>query len=215
MRLHLDSPVQLADTTECDLLDVVIDPARKVVTHLVVSLAHREHLARLVPIGDAQTDPSGALVITASRDRFESYPYVESSTFVGIDEPITVDDGWEIGIERVLTLPSFSSELPEMGMPFDSFVEVAYDVIPEHTVELRRESVVYLDGGDRCGQVEGFVIGGKGKVTHVVLQRGHLWGKRDITIPIESIKRIGLDEVHLRLTQDGVDRLPHVPVVRQ
>lgn len=213
MRLHLETPIQLADETECELLDVVIDPAHKVVTHLVVSLAHRQRLSRLVPIDDAQVDSSGVLGITASRDDFERYPYVESSTFVGIDEPIAVEDGWEIGIERVLTLPSFSSELPGMGMPFDSFVEVAYDVIPEHTVELRRESVVYLDGGDRCGHVEGFVIASGGNVTHVVLRRGHLWGKRDISIPIGSIKRIGLDEVHLRLTQDEVDRLPHVPVV--
>ncbi len=214
MRLHLESPIQLADETECKLLDVVIDSEQRVVTHLVVSLAHREHLARLVPIGDIQTDPSEALTITHSRADFERYPYVESSTFVRIDEPIVVEDGWELGIERVLTLPSYSSDFPEMGMPFDTFVEVAYDVIPEHTVELRKESVVYLDGGDRCGHVEGFVIAGEGKVTHVVLQRGHLWGKRDITIPVESIKRIGLDEVHLRLTQDEVDRLPHVPVVR-
>jgi sporulation protein YlmC with PRC-barrel domain len=211
VQLKLDTQLRLADDAECRLRDVVVDPDRKTVTHLVVYPVHREHQSRLVPIADIASEADGVLRLSCDRADFDHYPYVESTSFVGIDEPITVEDGWEIGIERVLTLPGFSSELPESGLPLDSLVEVAYDMIPEHTVEIRRESVVHLADGDRAGHVEGFVVDGKGSVTHVVLRRGHLWGKRDIAIPIGAIKRIGLDEVLLRLTKDEVDALPHVP----
>jgi hypothetical protein len=47
-----------------------------------------------------------------------------------------------------------------------------------------------------------------------VLERGHLWGKRDITIPIGSVTRIETDAVTVGLSKDEVGGLPAVHVHR-
>jgi hypothetical protein len=47
-----------------------------------------------------------------------------------------------------------------------------------------------------------------------VLERGHLWGKRDVTIPIGSVTQIETDAVTVGLTKDEVGALPTVHVHR-
>jgi hypothetical protein len=63
------------------------------------------------------------------------------------------------------------------------------------------------------GEVDGFVVDG-GHITHFVLERGHLWGKREITIPIGAVAKVENDAVSLSLSKAQVDDLPAVHVHR-
>jgi sporulation protein YlmC with PRC-barrel domain len=70
------------------------------------------------------------------------------------------------------------------------------------------------DGG--VGQVEEFLTDpATGKITHLVLRKGHLWGKRDVTVPLEEIDRVEDDVVYLKLSKEAVGGLPGVPVRRK
>jgi sporulation protein YlmC with PRC-barrel domain len=53
MRLQLGSVVHCPDGVYGELADVVIDPLKRQVTHLVVAPHHRHDLARLVPVEHA------------------------------------------------------------------------------------------------------------------------------------------------------------------
>ena len=46
-------------------------------------------------------------------------------------------------------------------------------------------------------------------VTHVLLDEGHLWGKKQVAIPISAVKDVD-DGVRLTLTKDDVGELPPV-----
>ncbi len=46
-------------------------------------------------------------------------------------------------------------------------------------------------------------------VTHVLLQEGHLWGRKQVAIPIRSTSRVA-DEVRVELSKDQVQNLPEV-----
>jgi sporulation protein YlmC with PRC-barrel domain len=46
-------------------------------------------------------------------------------------------------------------------------------------------------------------------VTHVLLDEGHLWGKKRVAIPISTVKDVK-DGVRLNLTKDQVRDLPPV-----
>jgi hypothetical protein len=61
---------------------------------------------------------------------------------------------------------------------------------------------------DRLGHVDGFRVDGDDQITHVVLERGHLWGRREVTIPIGAVTRVNTDSVTVRLTKDEVAALP-------
>jgi hypothetical protein len=50
-------------------------------------------------------------------------------------------------------------------------------------------------------------------VTHVLLQEGHMWGRKEVAIPISAMT--GADEViQLNLTKDEVRDLPAVDINR-
>jgi sporulation protein YlmC with PRC-barrel domain len=64
------------------------------------------------------------------------------------------------------------------------------------------------------GHVDGFVVDSEEGITHLVLEHGHLWGKRDVTIPISAVDTIANDEVRLTLTKDQVGEIKSVHVRR-
>ncbi len=51
-------------------------------------------------------------------------------------------------------------------------------------------------------------------ITHFVLERGHLWGRKEITIPIGAVARVESDAVYLGLSKHEVGALPTVHVGR-
>ena len=68
--------------------------------------------------------------------------------------------------------------------------------------------------GHHLGTVDGFLISAESPVADVVLERGHLWGRRDVTIPIGAVAKVESDTVTLRISKDEVGDLPTVRVHR-
>ena len=60
--------------------------------------------------------------------------------------------------------------------------------------------------GHHVGHVDGFLVGVDG-TADVVLERGHLWGKREIVIPATAIANVEDDAVSLSITKDEVGAL--------
>jgi hypothetical protein len=52
------------------------------------------------------------------------------------------------------------------------------------------------------------------KGSGVVLERGHLWGRREVTIPIGPVSQVKTDSLTVGLTKDEVAALPALPVQR-
>ena len=52
------------------------------------------------------------------------------------------------------------------------------------------------------------------RVTHMMLQEGHLWGKKQITLPLSAIDRVHEDTVYLKLDKQAIKELPAIPIKR-
>jgi len=76
---------------------------------------------------------------------------------------------------------------------------------------VRRGEHVHAIDGD-IGQVEGLVIDPRNRhVTHVLLQEGHLWGRREVAIPISAVAGVE-DGIRLSITKRDVQNLPPVDI---
>jgi len=93
-------------------------------------------------------------------------------------------------------------------------VSTTYDRVPPGTIEVRRSSEVRSSDDRKVGHVDGFLIDHDSKITHLVLDHGHLWGHRDITVPIVDVERASRDEVQLNVTRDAVGEYPSIPFHR-
>ncbi|HYB19002.1 MAG TPA: hypothetical protein VEF71_26530 [Streptosporangiaceae bacterium] len=60
------------------------------------------------------------------------------------------------------------------------------------------------------GRVQGFLVSpDDDQVTHVLLQEGHLWGRKKVAIPISAVTRVDAG-IRLNLTKEQVGELPPV-----
>jgi sporulation protein YlmC with PRC-barrel domain len=76
-------------------------------------------------------------------------------------------------------------------------------------VDVRRGEPVYATDGE-IGKIQGLVIdSGSHHVTHVLLEEGHLWGRKEVAIPIGSVTRVG-DIIQLTIDMRQVQDLPPV-----
>jgi hypothetical protein len=83
------------------------------------------------------------------------------------------------------------------------------DRVPVGEVEMRRGDHVHATDG-LIGRVQGLVVDPSDHhMTHVLLDEGHLWGKKEVAIPIGAIQSVK-DGVALNLTKHEVGNLQPV-----
>jgi hypothetical protein len=58
------------------------------------------------------------------------------------------------------------------------------------------------------GTVDGFLVGLDGTFADFVLERGHLWGRREVVVPCDAVERVENDAIRLSITKEAVGRLP-------
>jgi sporulation protein YlmC with PRC-barrel domain len=189
---------------------VVVDPVARAVTHLVVEPKGRQGLGRLVPL-DLIDGTGGEIRLRCTLVEFERLDPAEETQFL----PGT--RGYEAyGPEPVVAWPWVSlGGTP--GVPGEmvsgTSETVTFDTIPLGEVEVRRGEPVHAADG-AIGHVEGLVINpGNYHVTHVLLQEGHLWGRKEVAIPISAVTGVE-GGIQLSMTKQDVEDLPPVNLDR-
>ena len=201
-----------ADGAFGELSDVIIDPASLQVTHLVVQPPKHHHLARLLPITRAHTgEPANAgVVLDCTVAEINELPPIHESDYVRVSDLSAQPDNSEVGIEDGSMLPPAESlgagALGSEAIEVDPYMAISFDRVPKGTVEIRSRSAVSSSDGHHVGHVVGFVLDEHDQITRLVLEHGHLWGKRELEVPSGSIDRIRSDEVVLTLSKDEVGR---------
>jgi sporulation protein YlmC with PRC-barrel domain len=203
-----------------EVIRVVIDPLAEKVTHLVIEPKHRQGLGRLVPLNllASSADPGSAasgsdaeeVRLSCSMAEFQQLDSAEDTQFV----PGT--SGYaSYGPGEVVAWPYYGLG-GGMGMgtalPMDGMSQtITYDAVPAGEVAVRRGEHVHATDGV-IGRVQGLVIDtASHHVTHVLLQEGHLWGRKDVAIPIGAVA--GTDDgIQLTITKDQVKDLPPVDI---
>ena len=89
--------------------------------------------------------------------------------------------------------------------------------IPPGELTVRRGTRVEATDG-YVGKVDEFVVHpDTGHITHLVMREGHLWGKKDVIIPLSALKPMGdtyEDTVFLNLDKHQIESLPTFPLTQ-
>jgi sporulation protein YlmC with PRC-barrel domain len=66
------------------------------------------------------------------------------------------------------------------------------------------------------GRVDEFVVNTEnGYITHLVMREGHLWGQKDVIIPLSAMGDTRDDTVFLKLDKHQIESLPTFPLHRR
>jgi len=214
MRLELGKPIRCSDGAFGELADIVVDPTTKRVTHVVARPHKLDGVSRLVPIelfGDS--DGNDGLTLGCSIDEATQLPALQATAYLRLGEVPVSDPKWDVGVQDVLAMPYYGGEFGAFAGDLDTY-GVTYDRVPKGEAEIRRSSSVASSDGEFIGEVDGFVVDADEHITHFVLERGHLWGQREVTIPIGAVAKVETDLVTLQLSKKEVGDLPSLRVHR-
>jgi len=200
----IGSDVSCSDGACGKLGRVVVDPVAETITHLVVEPKHRPGLGRLVPLDlvDASTDSVRLRCTTAAFDQLdlaEETQFLPGSNGYGVYGP-----------DQMFSWPYYGLGGMAAGGLVPGVPQAAtYDNVPLGEVTVQRGERVHATDGD-IGRVQGLIIDAHNHhVTHVLLQEGHLWGRKRVAIPIGAVTSID-EGIRLNLTKHEVQGLPPV-----
>ena len=196
---HLGASVHASDGECGQLTRVVVNPAAQSVTHLVVAPKHHQGLGRLVPVDLVQATDAEEICLSCTIGHFLGLDDAEQIEFLPAD---TSAMGYGAG---AMMWPSAG----DIGMPLSGSQHepMIVDRVPAGEVEVRRGDPVHASDG-WIGSVQGLVVDSKDhRVTHVLLKEGHLWGRKQVAIPIGAASRVD-DVIKVDLTKEQVEQLP-------
>jgi sporulation protein YlmC with PRC-barrel domain len=175
---------------------LIVNPAAREVTHIVVDPEHRNGPGRLVPVelADATT---GQIRLRCTLAEFQTLQPAEETESVP-----DLDPTGHASHRRNQAPFRLRAGLPDPPR------EVTVDSVPSGEVDIRHGLTVCATDGE-IGQVQGLVMEAGGhQVTHVLLQEGHMWGRKEVAIPIGAVTKIGTMIIHLSITKHQVEDLP-------
>jgi uncharacterized membrane protein/sporulation protein YlmC with PRC-barrel domain len=200
--IPVNAKVECADGSCGESVTVIVDSPTQTVTHIVVKTVP-DNVERLVDLDQIKdTTPSLIHLSCTKRELAEMEPFVEEH-YLKVEEPISPQYGGPHAYATPYVVPADPA-----------YVSVESERVPPGALAVHRGTRVEATDG-KVGEVgELLVDPDSGHITHLILREGHLWGKRDVTLPISAIDRVIDDVVYLKLNKRAVQSLPAIPVSR-
>lgn len=179
---------------------IILNPTTSTISHLVVEV--RKYADYLVPLEKvAATTPDKVQLDCTLEELHAMQPFTRTHY---VQEDVYDDPDYE-GTQY---LAPYVTAVRAAGGPVED------ESTPPGELAVHRGTDVYATDG-HVGVLEEFVIEPEsGRVTHLVLRKGHLWGRRDMVIPVSAIDRSAYDSLYLKLAKDEIAELPGVTVQR-
>jgi uncharacterized protein YrrD len=180
---------------------VVIDPRARTVTHFVVN--DRQFQGRLVPLSLVDVDATtGKIRLRCTIAEFGKLDPADGTMLLeGPGADPDVRDQNQLQFRRSVA-STYLADPPS----------VTYGTLPSGEVAVCGGEHVNATDGD-IGQMQGLVIdSGSHQVTHVLLQEGHVFGRKVVAIPIGAVTAVNQNGIQLDITKQQVKDLPPVDI---
>ena len=181
---------------------VILNPVSDVVTHVVVQESKTPHKQRLVPIDMIDASLADKILLKCDDTELQDLPPFVEIEYIQASVPRYIQAFDMYYMEPVV--------VPEKKIATGKHYHV-----PGNELAVRRGTSVYSADGDIVGKVDEFLVDQHdGQVTHLILREGHLWGQKDVIIPIEEIDKFKESRLRLKLNKEEIGKLPAIPVNR-
>jgi sporulation protein YlmC with PRC-barrel domain len=176
---------------------VIVNPVTDEVTHLVVEQESFPPTDRLVSVDLIMESMPHRILLRCTKGELSKMPPFTETEF------ISPTDG------EMYPLMMWPYAVPESAA-----MTLEHERIPPGELAVRRGARVQASDG-HVGQVDEFLVDPETcHITHLVMREGHLWGAKDVAVPVSEIVRIDEDTVHLRIDKASIEALPVIAMRR-
>lgn len=191
----IDAQVICTDGLAGTTTALVFNPLTQALTHFVVQdPSGQTVIERLVPIDLVKSTSADSVYLNCTKAELqdqevfsETFFYPNDASYIEYYEPYVT--------------------------PLDvNYVIQEEDHIPQGELLIRRGASVEATDG-YVGLVEAFLVNPEnGHITHLVLEKRHLWGQQAVTLPVNVVDHVEGSSVFLKLSKDELATLPEIPI---
>lgn len=206
--ISLDAKVVCVDGECGKSTHVIVERNSQKVTHFVVKVSELlESHKYLVSIDQVVRTTPESIALSCTKEELAAMPSFTEMRFLN---PVTykyeaLEDFSDQAIANRTSYLMWSD--PTMGgdMSADIFsMPVEEEIIPAGEIAIHRGASVEATDG-HIGRVEEFLLDPKDQhITHLVLEEGHLWHKKELTLPMSAIARMDEDYIYLNIDKETV-----------
>jgi hypothetical protein len=210
LQVPIGADVTCEDGHGGTLTRVVIDPISKCVTHVVVE-TRGSRFPRLVPV-DLLDIAARRVRLHCLTAELDDLPGAEEAEYLPV---VSGGGGLGYGPGSSLTWPYYglmgSGIGGGTGVGVNADLPTVHDRLPLGEVAVRRNQRVSAIGGD-IGRVKGLILDpADHHVTHILLQEGHLWDRKEVAIPISAVTSVDAG-IEVNLTTQQIGELPSLVI---
>jgi sporulation protein YlmC with PRC-barrel domain len=182
---------------------IIVDPKTQRVTHVVVQDEGNEYLVPIGAISDSSATHIRLSWSVAELRQAESF----------IQEVPADEEHLDMMSNAMVSSSVFGPYTsPDAAYMVDALGDATMEqeLVPANEMAIHQDArVEAIDG--TVGEVEEFIIDPEtNEISHLVLRKGHFWGERDVSVPVNEIDRVEDDVVYLKLDRKSVGHLPAV-----
>ncbi len=213
MQIPLNAQVECTDGVYGRSAFVLIDPVVDQVANLVVKEDSSPNTEYIVPVKFVTETIAGTICLSCSKAELEKMDPFIKTRFIQEKMPDRYSryGGGMSGLGSLYYMPYAT---PDRTV----YEKEEIQQIPPGELTVRRGTRVEATDG-YVGKVDEFVVHpDTGHITHLVMREGHLWGKKDVIIPLSALKPMGdtyEDTVFLNLDKQQIEALPEFPLTRR
>jgi len=199
MDIPLNARVSCSDGPLGHSVYLVLIPTSDQITHVVVGDGSFPETQYLVPIERILKSTPESIQLNCTRDELSKMPVFNQVEFIRPDMNGT-------GGVFPMYWPYATAALGP------GFVAAGNKPLPANELAVRRGAGVEATDG-HVGHVGEFLIDPlNNTISHLILREGHLWGEKEVTIPLSQIDHIKENTVWLKLDKRDVEALPAIPI---
>jgi len=205
--IPLNAKVRCKDATCGKSTHIIVNPIAREITHFVVESKNLPmQSTRIVPVHHIIESTPEQISLDCTRQGLAEMEPFFSTRYIEAGEPDFVPDD-------VYTQADYAYMQPYVSLT-PGTVTISEKHIPAGDLDIHRGMYVKATDG-QVGQVHELVVDSETwKVTDVVLKKGHLWGKKDVTLPLSDVDRVEDDTVYLKIDKKTIETRPSSPIHR-
>lgn len=182
---------------------LIVNPVTEEITHIVVTEKDFPFIERLVPVEEILESTPTSIHLRSSHKKLSQMEPYQETDFISAGS-----------LESALPY-----DVPYLVWPYSMNtagpLQITQEHIPAGEIAVHLGTKVQAKDG-KVGKVDEFLVDPvSNHITHLVLREGHIWDRKDVTIPVSQIDKIEPDAVYLTLSKRGVESLPTLPVKRR
>lgn len=194
IHIPLDVDVHCIDGLAGKSSAVIVDPETVQASHFVLKEIRKPHTERLVPIETVQETTEDLIHLSCTLDELSAMDKFVVTTFRQV-----------VILKPLQTATTITQEV--------KVYEEEKELIPEGEIAIRAGSDVLDREGKKVGRVTNLLEDpDNGQITHFVMREDHLWGDKEVILPVSLVRSVGKKAVNLRIDRQAISAMLAIPL---